>query len=144
MGRLEISTISFGPFGIAHHAGKTVLVPNVAPGDLIDAELTSTHRDYATARPVRLLRAGEARRPPPCRFLPRCGGCDWQQIEYGAQIRIKTDLLVAEFRRGLGVDLDPDGLIEPATAEFGYRSRVRLKSDRNGTIGYHELGSNRL
>jgi 23S rRNA (uracil1939-C5)-methyltransferase len=101
-------------------------------------------RDYAIARPVRLIEAGPDRREPPCRYLPRCGGCDWQQINYGAQVRIKSELLAAEFRRVFGRELDPDGLVEPAAAEFGYRSRVRLKTGSDGAIGYHEFGSKRL
>ncbi len=136
--------MTYGPFGVAHLNGKTVLTPNVAPGDQVEAEITSTRRDYAVARPVRLLRAGVDRREPRCRYLPTCGGCDWQQIEYSAQVGIKAELTVAEFGRAFGVELDPIGLIEPADAEFAYRSRVRLKIDREGAIGYHELGSNRL
>src|SRR5579859_6322349 len=144
MERLEITAMTYGPFGVAHLNGKTVLTPNVAPGDRVEAEITATRRDYATARPVRLLRPGVARREPRCRYLPRCGGCDWQQIEYHAQVRIKAELMAAEFRRALGVELDPKGLVAAADAEFAYRSRVRLKVDRDGAIGYHELGSNRL
>jgi 23S rRNA (uracil1939-C5)-methyltransferase len=144
MERLEITAMTYGPFGVAHLNGKTVLTPNVAPGDRVEAEITSTRRDYAMARPVRLLRAGVERREPRCRYLPRCGGCDWQQIAYHAQVRIKAELMAAEFRRALGVELDPKGLVAAADAEFAYRSRVRLKIDRDGAIGYHELGSNRL
>ena len=136
--------MTYGPFGVAHLNGKTVLTPNVAPGDRVEVEITSTRRDYAVARPVRLLSAGVERREPPCRYLPRCGGCDWQQIEYRAQVRIKADLMAAEFRRALGVELDPKGLVAAADADFAYRSRVRMKIDRDGAIGYHELGSNRL
>jgi 23S rRNA (uracil1939-C5)-methyltransferase len=144
MEQLEISAMTYGPFGVAHLNGKTVLTPNVAPGDRVEVEITSTRRDYAVARPVRLLRAGAERREPPCRYLPRCGGCDWQQIEYHAQVRIKAELIAAEFRRALGVELDPKGLVAAADAEFAYRSRVRLKIDRDGAIGYHEFGSNRF
>jgi len=40
--------------------------------------------------------------------------------------------------------IDPAGLVEAAPSEFGYRSRVRLKAGRDGALGYHEAGSNRL
>ena len=81
---------------------------------------------------------------PPCRFVPRCGGCDWQHLEYAAQVRIKAELIAAEFKRALGVELDPAGLVEPSPAEFGYRARIRLKTGRDGTLGYHAAGSNNL
>src|SRR5437870_5804136 len=138
MERLEISAMTFGPFGIAQREGKTVLIPNVAPGDLVEAEITSMRRDYATARSIRLVHPGLAHREPRCRYLPRCGGCDWQQIEYGAQIRIKSELIAAEFRRALGVQIDSKGLVAAAETEFAYRSRMRLKVGRDGAVGYHE------
>ncbi len=144
MERFEIGTMSFGPYGIAHAEGKTILIPDVAPGDLIEAEVVSARRDYTIARAVRLLTPGPERREARCRYRPRCGGCDWQQISYTAQVQIKADLLAAEFRRNFGVELRPEGLVELAENAFGYRSRVRLKVSPEGAIGYHELGSNRL
>jgi len=144
MERFEIGTMSFGPYGIARAGGKTILIPEVAPGDVVEAEVVAARRDYTIARPVQLVQPGPDRREALCRYRPQCGGCDWQQIHYSAQVRIKADLLVAEFRRSFGVELDPVGLVEPATTEFAYRSRVRLKVSAEGSIGYHQLGSNRL
>jgi 23S rRNA (uracil1939-C5)-methyltransferase len=144
MEQFSISTMTFGPYGVGHVNGATVLTPNVAPGDLIEAEITGKHRDHAVARSTRLVRPGAARREPPCVYLPRCGGCDWQQIAYPAQIRLKAELLVSEFRRGLGVELDGRNLITPAPTEFGYRARVRLRTGPDGLIGYRPLESHRF
>src|SRR5271163_372396 len=105
MEQFSISRMTFGPYGVGHLNGTRVLTPNVAPGDLIEAEITGQHRGHATARALRLLRLGPDRREPTCAYLPRCGGCDWQQIAYPAQIKLKAELLAAEFRRGLGVEL---------------------------------------
>ncbi len=144
MERFEIDTMSFGPYGIARAEGKTILVPEASPGDVVEAEIAAARRDYAIARPLRFVQAGPDRRESPCRYRPECGGCDWQQITYPAQVRIKAELLAKELRRAFDVDLDPVGLIEPASSEFAYRSRVRLKVGPDGAIGYHQLGSNRL
>ena len=74
----------------------------------------------------------------------QCGGCDWQQIAYPAQIRLKAELFAAEFRRGLGVELETHELIAPAPAEFGYRARIRIRTGPGGKVGYRELESHRL
>jgi 23S rRNA (uracil1939-C5)-methyltransferase len=142
--QIEITAMTFGPYGIGHHDGKTVMVPNVVPGDLVEAEITIQHRDYALARASRVLRPSSDRREPPCPFLPRCGGCDWQQIDYSAQLRNKAELIATEFDRALGIAIEPRGLVEAAPAEFGYRSRIRLKTGAGGKLGFHELGSNEL
>ena len=134
--------MTFGPFGVGRLEGKTVMVANTGPGDLVEVEVVSQRRDYAIGRLKQVIHAGPASRRPPCRFLPRCGGCDWQQIEYSAQVRLKGELVAAEFRRGLGLELDAANLVEAAPAEFGYRSRIRLKTGADGRMGFYELGSN--
>jgi 23S rRNA (uracil1939-C5)-methyltransferase len=138
---LEITAMTLGPYGVAHLDGKAVLVPNAAPGDLLEANIDIHRRDHAIAHIERILRLGSDRREPPCRFLPRCGGCDWQQIAYNSQVRLKGELIAAAFARTLDYRCDARGLVEPAPAEFGYRARIRLKCDR-GRLGFHEQRTN--
>jgi 23S rRNA (uracil1939-C5)-methyltransferase len=141
---IEIEDLTLGPLGIGRLDGKAVMVANSAPGDVLQVNITEEHRDYLLARLNSVLKSGPARRAAPCIYLPRCGGCDWQQIDYPQQLALKARLIAAELKRALGVDLDPAELIVPAPAEFGYRSRVRLKVSRNGALGFFETASNRL
>ena len=142
--QVEITAMTFGPYGLGHSDGRAVMVANSAPGDVVEVEVIAARRDYTLGKAVRLVREGAARRDPPCRFLPRCGGCDWQQIEYAKQVELKGELIAAEFRRALNFELDPRGLVDSAPAEFGYRSRIRLKTGPGGSLGFFELGSNSL
>jgi len=144
MPQVEISAGTFGRFGIAHLEGKAIMVAHAVPGDLLEVEIESERRDYATARITRVVRPSPDRRSPPCEYLPRCGGCDWQQIAYPAQVRLKGALIAAELGRALDLQIDPDGLVEPAPAEFNYRSRVRLKVGAQNALGYFQAGTNHL
>ncbi len=144
MARVEITAMTFGPFGVGRIDGKTVMVPNCAPGDLLEVEIESQRRDYAIARPVSLIRPGPSRRVTPCPFLPRCGGCDWQQIAYDGQVRLKAQMISAEIARALRIPLDPAGLVERAPEEFGYRSRIRFKVAPGGRLGFNQLGTNTI
>jgi 23S rRNA (uracil1939-C5)-methyltransferase len=141
---VEITAMTFGPYGVGRVDGRSVMVPHSVPGDLLDVTIQSEHRGYAIGRIARVVAPGAGRRPPPCAFLPRCGGCDWQHIEYHEQVRLKAQTVVHEFRHALGVDLDAATLVEPAPSEFEYRSRVRLKVGRRGAIGLYESASNRM
>jgi 23S rRNA (uracil1939-C5)-methyltransferase len=144
MPEIEINAMTFGPYGVGRIGGKSVMVSQAVPGDLLEVAVTSERRDYAIARIDRIIRPGLARREPPCPYLPQCGGCDWQQIDYPAQVALKADLIAAEFRHALGLELDPDGLVEAAPAEFAYRSRTRFKTTARGRVGFHEAGSNSI
>ncbi|HKV54142.1 MAG TPA: methyltransferase domain-containing protein [Candidatus Binataceae bacterium] len=136
--------MTFGRYAIAHAGGKAVMIPGAAPGDLLDLELISQHRDYAVARVVRVVRKGPCRREAPCEYAATCGGCDWQHIDYDAQVALKGELVASEFRRTLGIELDPRTLVEPSPTEFGYRSRIRLQTGPGGKLGFHRAGSNSL
>jgi 23S rRNA (uracil1939-C5)-methyltransferase len=144
MAVVEITGMTFGPFGIGRLDGKAMMVPGAAPGDLLEVSITEERRGYVVARAERVLRPASVRRTPPCPYLPRCGGCDWQQISYPAQARIKAEVIAASLNRALGIELDPAMLLEPAPAEFAYRSRIRLAVGRDGRMGFHEAGSRRL
>ncbi|HZO80629.1 MAG TPA: methyltransferase domain-containing protein [Candidatus Binataceae bacterium] len=144
MAEVEITAMTFGPFGVGRLDGDTVMVPNAAPGDLLEVTVVGRRAGHLIARAERVLRAGPARRTPPCPYLPRCGGCDWQQIDYPAQARLKGEVIAGLLRRALGLELDPATLVEPAPAEFGYRARVRFKVGPRGELGFHQAGSRHL
>jgi 23S rRNA (uracil1939-C5)-methyltransferase len=118
------------------------MIPGAVPGDLLDIQTWAQKRNYALGRIVRVLQRSSDRREPPCPYAVSCGGCDWQHIRYDAQVRLKAEVVAAEFRHKLGIELAAAGLVEAAPAEFGYRSRVRLKTGPGGKIGFHHPGSN--
>lgn len=136
--------MTFGPFAVGRLDGKAVMVPNAAPGDLLEVTVVQERAGYLVARAEQVLIGGAARRTPPCPYLPRCGGCDWQQIAYSAQTRYKAEVIAATLNHALGLELNPANLIEPAPAEFGYRARIRFQTGRGGRLGFYEAGSRRL
>ncbi|MGZ6194594.1 MAG: class I SAM-dependent RNA methyltransferase [Candidatus Binataceae bacterium] len=144
MAQVEITAMTFGPFAVGRLDGKAVMVPNAAPGDLLEVTVVQERAGYLVARAEQVLKAGAARRTPPCPYLPRCGGCDWQQIAYSAQTRYKAEVIAATLNHALGLQLNPANLIEPAPAEFGYRARIRFQTGRGGRLGFYEAGSRRL
>jgi 23S rRNA (uracil1939-C5)-methyltransferase len=144
MPEIEISAMTFGPFGVGRHDGKAVMVPGAVAGDKLDVEIVSERRDYAVAKIRKVVSASADRRVAPCTYLPRCGGCDWQHIEYSAQVRFKGEVVARELGHALGLEIDPVGLVEPAPAEFGYRSRIRLRVGAKGVLGFYEAVSNTI
>ncbi len=144
MPEIEISAMTFGPFGVGRQDGKAVMVPGAVAGDRLDVEIVSERRDYSVAKIREILRASAERRVAPCPYLPRCGGCDWQHIDYGAQVRFKGEVVARELGHALGVAIDPIGLVERAPAEFGYRSRIRLRVGAKGVLGFYSAGSNTI
>jgi 23S rRNA (uracil1939-C5)-methyltransferase len=143
MTEIEVSAMTFGPYAVGRLDGLTVMVPNAAPGDRLEVSIASQRRDFSIANIQRVIEPGPNRRVPPCPFLPRCGGCDWQHLNYSAQLQAKAELIAFGLRRA-NIDVEAENLLEPAPEELGYRSRIRLKVGRDGKLGFYRLGSNEL
>ncbi len=144
MAEVEISAMTFGPFGVGRRDGKAVMVAHAVVGDRLEVATVSERRDYSVAKIREIIHPSADRRVAPCPYLPRCGGCDWQHIDYAAQVRFKGEVIARELGHALGSAIDPSELVEPASAEFGYRSRIRLKVGAHGTLGFHEFGTNAI
>ncbi len=142
--QVQVSTMTFGPFAIGRADDKVVMIRRAAPGDVLEIAASSDRHDYLLGRIIRIVQPSPLRREPPCHYFAQCGGCDWQHIKYNSQIRLKGEIIARVFHQVLGTRLDPEGLVEPAPAEVGYRARVRLKTGPGGVVGFRHAATNSL
>jgi 23S rRNA (uracil1939-C5)-methyltransferase len=135
---VEIERIAAGGDGVGRLPdGMTVFVPRTAPGDVVELEVVERKRRYARGRVVRLVREGADRVAAECPHYERdrCGGCQLQHFDVGAQRRAKSAIVGEALRRigRLRVD-DPD--VVPAESAWRYRTRLTLAA-RGRRIGFH-------
>ncbi|MCY4022064.1 MAG: hypothetical protein OXF32_01300 [Anaerolineaceae bacterium] len=134
---LELTTMAHGGRAMGRHQGRVVFVPYAIPGERIEARLTGRSGRVAFAEGLRLLEASADRVWPQCpHFGPgRCGQCQWQHIDYAAQLLLKQDVLADQLARIGGLD-DVEVLPTiPAPATQGYRWGLTLRVDRAGQPG---------
>jgi tRNA/tmRNA/rRNA uracil-C5-methylase (TrmA/RlmC/RlmD family) len=145
---LEVGAIAGGGGCVARAPdGKVVFVRHSLPGERVRARITAETSSYLRADAVEVVRASPDRVTPPCpRAGPgRCGGCDFQHVELGAQRRLKeariTELLsqIARIERRVEVEAVAGG-----AGGLGWRTRLRLAVDRSGAVGFHRHRSRLL
>ena len=145
---LTIERLSYGPAGVGRvngkDGGKVVFVPQTAPGDRVDVVLTKEKKRYAHGHLVAVRQPGPARRMPPCRYVPRCGGCPWQHVTYAEQLRAKEALVREHMRRIGGVEDPPILPIIPSPQEWRYRHRIRLRTEPPARLGFYQSQSHEL
>src|SRR3954452_8062651 len=86
---LYIESLAYGGNGVARLNGYVVFVRRGLPGDRVRARITKVKRSHAEALAVDVLSPGPNRVDAPCTHYPACGGCRFQDLEYGAQLEQK-------------------------------------------------------
>ncbi|HJQ32902.1 MAG TPA: class I SAM-dependent RNA methyltransferase [Pyrinomonadaceae bacterium] len=142
---VRIERILPGGVGLAHAEGQTLFVSLSAPGDLVRARVESVRGRLVFASVAEVLEPSPARVEPPCPYFGRCGGCDFQQLSYEAQLAAKADIIRDCLRRVARAEPPGEIVVEPSPEVWRYRSRARWQHDpRRHLLGYYERGSHRV
>jgi tRNA/tmRNA/rRNA uracil-C5-methylase (TrmA/RlmC/RlmD family) len=126
--KLTIDDIAFGGEGVGRVDDFVVFVPFVAPGEVVEAECVEVKKRFARARLLRVLQPSPERVAPACPYFGECGGCQYQHLDYPAQLRIKHKQVSDLFQRIGGFDgalIDP---VTPCPQPYGYRNRIMIRS----------------
>lgn len=123
---LTAERLAFGGFALARHEGLAVFVPFAAPGDRVRVEITEVQKSFARARIVELLAAGPHRVEPRCRHFGECGGCQFQHVDYDAQVAAKAEFVRDALVRTGGFAW-PQPVLVHRGEPWGYRARTQLK-----------------
>ncbi len=142
---VRIERILPGGVGLAHAEGQTLFVSLAAPGDLARVRVDSIRGRAAFASIVELLEPSPVRAEPPCPYFGRCGGCDFQQLTYEAQLASKAEIIRDCLRRVAHTEPPAEIEVVPSPEVWRYRSRARWQHDAvRRHLGYYERGSHRV
>jgi len=141
---VTIERILPGGVGLAHADGKTVFVSLAAAGDEVRVSVDREQGNLLFASIVEIIEPSPERIEPPCPYFGRCGGCDFQQLTYEAQLKAKADIIRDCLRRIAHVEV-PLVSVVPSPTAWHYRARATWQLDPDQqTMGYYERGSRRV
>ena len=89
---VEIERLLPGGVGLAHAEGLTLFVSLAAPGDLVRVQIDRLRGKVGFASVLEVIKPSPVRVEPPCPYFGRCGGCDFQQLNYEAQLQSKIEI----------------------------------------------------
>lgn len=141
---LRIERLVYGGDGLGFVSGMPVFVPMTVPGDLIECGLVKRSRGFATGRLLRVIERSPNRVLPKCGHFGRCGGCQWQHIDYASQLLWKQLILEEQLIR-IGKIKEPNVLPSiPSPKIWNYRSRIKLHKGADGGLGFYAMGTHDL
>lgn len=128
---LTIIDIAFGGEGVGRVEQFVVFVPFVVMGEEVEAELTEVKKQFARAKLIRVLKPSLQRVTPQCRYFGECGGCQYQHIDYPAQLELKHKQIADLFERIGGFSRVAVLPVVPCPQPYHYRNRLMIRSQWN-------------
>ena len=96
---LRLASMTYGGDAFGRAGGKAIFAPGGIAGELVRAEIVEERGRFARARLVEVIEPAPERVQPRCPHFGECGGCAWQHIDYGAQLRFKAEIVREQLRR---------------------------------------------
>ncbi len=123
--RLKVDDIAAGGEAVGRVDNFVYFVPQGAPGDELEVEITELRKNYARAHISKIIKPSIRRVQPPCPVYHQCGGCQLQHIDYDAQLFYKTKIVKDSLQHltGLsGIKVHPCKRLEDP---WNYRNKVQ-------------------
>lgn len=144
---LDIEDISSEGNGIGKINQQVVFVPNTVTGDRISSRIIRVKKKHAEGKLEEIQENSKYRIRPRCIVADKCGGCQWQHIDYEYQLKVKENQVKETLTRIGGFsDFSVETIL--SDDDLGYRNRVNypLGVSENGAIkaGYYRQGSHQI
>lgn len=140
--RVRLGPMAHGGDAVARSAsGRVVFVAGGIPGEDVTISWSPPATGVARADVEEILAASPDRVVPPCRYFGACGGCQWQHIDYPAQVAFKQRLFEETVRHQLGVHDLPFEEPIPSPDPWWYRATAQFSVARDGRLGYLRIRS---
>ena len=134
--------------GMAHRGpavgrsdGQVVFAFYGIPGERVKVQLERRRKKFLHARVVEVLDASPDRTDPRCPYYGACGGCQWQHVDYPAQVRLKQQVVEEHFAR-IGKQPVSINAVHTPRSPWEYRYGCEIALSREA--GFRQRGSRRV
>ena len=144
---LEITGLTHQGAGVGRAGDLVLFVSGALPGDRVRARITEKRKRFALAEREEILRPSADRIAPACRHAAQCGGCQFQELDYAAQLRWKQQQVEDALRRIGKID---SAVVSPVIGmehPYEYRNKAQFPVGFAGgvaQIGFYRAGSHTI
>ena len=138
---LEITTLAAEGKAMGRWNDVVVFVPLTVPGDVVDVQIRSKRRRFMEGFVVRYVKKSPLRAEAFCEHFGVCGGCKWQNLPYGEQLRFKTDQVRDQLTRIGKIELPEIApCLGSAETQF-YRNKLEFTFAPRRWMTYEEIAA---
>ncbi|WP_407500322.1 23S rRNA (uracil(1939)-C(5))-methyltransferase RlmD [Elizabethkingia anophelis] len=140
----NIKLLSAGAKGVSvgkTEDGKTILVSGAVPGDVVNARMKKSKKNYIEAEAVEILEGSPDRVDARCMHFSVCGGCKWQNLSYEKQLQFKEDEVLNNIRRIGGIEGFEALPILGSAEQYFYRNKMEFSFSNARWLTLEEVNS---
>jgi 23S rRNA (uracil1939-C5)-methyltransferase len=145
---LDITDLNTNGEGVGRYDGRVVFVADTVTGDRAIVRLTENKRQYARGKLHHLKIPSAHRIRPRCIVADKCGGCQWQHIDWEYQLQTKRQQVIDALQRIGGFE---DVTVEPIlhgddALNYRNKSTYPLAVSATGQVqaGYYRTHSHKV
>jgi 23S rRNA (uracil1939-C5)-methyltransferase len=139
--RLRLGEMAHLGAALGRVGSKVTFVYFGIPGEEVIVSPFRNRSKWDQAKVLEVVDPSPLRVSPVCPYFGECGGCQWQHIDYQAQIELKQQVVKQQITRiGRLDDVDVSPTI-PSDAVWHYRNHSRFTSRADGRVGFTGLRS---
>ncbi|MDR1544584.1 MAG: 23S rRNA (uracil(1939)-C(5))-methyltransferase RlmD [Prevotellaceae bacterium] len=106
--------------------GVVVFTQFAVPDDVVDIQVFKKKKNFAEGRVVKFREYSKNRCDAPCEHFGVCGGCKWQILPYGEQLRYKQQQVIDNLTRIGKIELPEIQQIIGAKDIYFYRNKLEF------------------
>ncbi len=124
--RVEITDIGSEGKALARVDNKVVFAPYLAPGDIVDIQVTRKRKNFLEGFVTRYHKYSDKRIEPFCEHFGTCGGCKWQHLPYEEQLKAKQQQVQDNLERIAKIPLPELSPIMGSDKTRYYRNKLEF------------------
>ena len=132
--------------GVAHVEGCAVFLPNAIAGEKYVISIEKVGKTWAAGKIVEILEKSPHRVQRECPISASCGGCDFWQMDYQEETRLKAERVKQCLNRIGGENLTEMPILSAPTC-YGYRNKAQYPvSAKKGRVfsGFFKAGTHQV
>lgn len=128
--------------GVGETPDKIAFIEDAVYGEICEIEITEEKKSFYNAKKIKTIKESPYKTQAPCPYFNECGACTIMDIKYVKQLEIKKNLILQALAKSTSYKLEDIEIIP--SKELGYRNKIRLQVDKDGSLAYNKPYSNDL
>lgn len=123
---VKIEAVAAEGKSLAHVDGTVVFIEFAVPGDIVNVKVTKKKKNYMEGFILEIVKPSDDRLQPFCEHFGICGGCRWQPLPYGMQLKAKQQQVWDQLVRIGHLEIPDISPILPSDKTKYYRNKLEF------------------